>query len=381
MTPDARSALLLSIAPSVPGASHMDAKQLNDAVGHNSGNLAFVEAIDQQLGGGLRRFLRLERVDVINNAPEDIAVVPCANHLGMHMDLAGEAAHFAKIEKPMVAIGLGAQADAGMETLPQLPEGSVRWLRELADRAPADAPNISVRGEFTRRVLEDYGVGDRAIVLGCPSLFLGPAGVGARVQEALERPVRRVAVASGHYRWRHLHRIERSLARIVEDTQGAYILQSPLEMLQAYRAEWDALPEVVTDEMSSALFDEGTKLDRLRLWYRIYSIALFDVPAWMNYLRSFDFVIGARIHGVMLGLQAGVPGLCIAHDSRTVELCETMNVPYVRASEVRNGIGLNDIRGLVHFDGEAFDCRRKALGKQYQAFLAGNGLASHLPWG
>ncbi|MFE5310542.1 polysaccharide pyruvyl transferase family protein [Isoptericola sp. NPDC056605] len=371
-------ALLLGIARTVPDAPFMDAAQLNAAVGNNTGNLAFVQAIDQQLGGGLPRYRRLERAEIINARPEPVAVVPCANHLGTHLDLAGEAAHFAKIEKPMIAIGLGAQANVSMNDLPDLPEGSARWLRELAERSPNGAPNISVRGEFTRRVLEKYGVDDKAVVLGCPTLFLGPAQIGKTIAEAAERPIRRVAVASGHYRWRHLHRLERSLARIVEETHGAYVLQSPLEMLRAYREEWEALPADVTDDMSLSLFDDGNDLDRLRSWYRAYSIALFDVPAWMNYLRSFDFVIGPRIHGVMLALQAGVPGLCIAHDSRTAELCQTMGVPHVRASEVRNGIALQDIRRLFQFDPAAFDARRQQLGEDYVAFLSGNGLRADL---
>jgi hypothetical protein len=368
-------ALLLGIAPSIAAASRMTAAQLNAAVGNNVGNLAFVHAIDQQLGGGLRRFRRLEPAAIVNAAPERIAVVPCANHLGAHHDMAGEAKHFAAIDKPMVAIGLGAQASPNMQDLPDLPEGSQRWLRDLAERAPTSAPNISVRGEFTLRVLEKYGVADKAVALGCPTLFLNPEpGLGQKIAQAMERPIKRVAVAAGHFQWKHLWRIERSLARIVEEKNGAYILQSPLEMLKGYRGEWGELDDAKKEMMRDSIMP-GASIEQLEHWYRQYSIAIFDIPAWMNYLRSFDLVIGPRIHGVMLGLQAGVPGLCIAHDSRTVELCRTMRVPYVTHSEVRDGFDLAKAITLVKFDPDAFDGVRKDLSSRYREFLNGNSLS------
>lgn len=371
------NALLMGIAPSIPTAVHMDATGLNAAVGHNVGNLAFVHAIDQQLGGGLTRFRRLHQPKGINDASEPIAVLPCANHLSARLDMAGEAEHFTQITKPMVAIGLGAQAGISRSELPDLPDGSVKWLRDLAERAPSDAPNISVRGEFTLRVLEKYGVGSSGVALGCPTLFLSPQkDLGRQIGRAFDRPIRRVAVAAGHYKWKHMRDTERSLARLVEQTNGAYILQSPLEMLQAHRGEWDKLNDDTRRDMADT--SNGSEADIVD-WYRRYSAAFFDIPAWMNYLRSFDFVIGPRIHGVMLGLQAGVPGVCIAHDSRTAELCETMAVPYVLHSEVRAGVALDDLKRMFVFDDVAFDARRKELLNRYRDFLGANGLTLKSP--
>lgn len=372
-----QDALLMGIAPSIPMAAHMDAAELNSAVGHNVGNLAFVHAIDQQLGGGLTRFRRLHQPQEINNATEAVAVIPCANHLSSRQDMAGEAQHFTHIKKPMVAIGLGAQAGVTMEDLPDLPDGSVKWLRDLAERAPTGAPNISVRGEFTLRVLEKYGVGASGVALGCPTLFLSPQkDLGRRIGQAFDGPIRRVAVAAGHYKWKHMRDTERSLARLVEQTGGAYILQSPLEMLQAHRGEWDKISDETRHDLADT--SNGSVTD-VADWYRRYSAAFFDIPAWMNYLRSFDFVIGPRIHGVMLGLQAGVPGVCIAHDSRTAELCETMAVPYVLHSKVRAGVTLDDLKRMFVFDDVAFDARRMELLNRHRDFLGANGLTMTSP--
>ncbi len=94
----------------------------------------------------------------------------------------------------------------------------------------------------------------------------------------------------------------------------------------------------------------------------------------MEYLRRFDFIVGARIHGVMLAIQAGVPGLCIAHDSRIRELCEKCMIPYVMADDVKEGIQLQDLPHLAEFDGKAFDRNRANIAKEYQTFFANNGL-------
>lgn len=370
------TAFLLGTATSVPAAPFLDAAQLNAAVGNNVGNLAFAHAIDQHLGGGLPRLRRLEKLATIN-AMDGIAVLPCANHLGAHTDLSGEAKHFEGIQKPMVAVGLGAQANSKMVDLPDLPEGSQRWLRTLADHAPGSPPNISVRGDYTLRVMEKYGVADRAVVLGCPTLFINPSPtLGQQICAGFERPIRRVAVAAGHYRWKHMWKLESSLARLAEQTHGAYILQSPLDMLKVYRGEGETLADEVLMEMRDSISSPDCVVD-VNAWYQRYAIAFFDIPAWMNYLRGFDFVIGARIHGVMLALQAGVPGVCVAHDSRTLELCQTMGVPYVETGEVADGVDLQSLKSLFRFDPDAFDLSRRHLALRYAEFLVGNGLAPH----
>lgn len=44
---------ILGLAPEVPDIQRLTTEELSQAVGHNTGNLAFHYAIDQQLGGNL----------------------------------------------------------------------------------------------------------------------------------------------------------------------------------------------------------------------------------------------------------------------------------------------------------------------------------------
>jgi hypothetical protein len=81
----------------------------------------------------------------------------------------------------------------------------------------------------------------------------------------------------------------------------------------------------------------------------------------------------------MLGLQAGIPGLCIAHDSRTREMCEVMKVPFVLAQDVAQGLDHSDLLAHFNFDAEAFDLNRKNLANRLSEFLQSNGIQKS-PW-
>ena len=88
-------------------------------------------------------------------------------------------------------------------------------------------------------------------------------------------------------------------------------------------------------------------------------------------------MIGTRIHGVMLALQAGVPALCIAHDSRTLELCKVMHVPYVLWKEVIDGVQREDLIRMLNFDPDAFDKNRLNLSLAYSDFLMRNNIENY----
>ncbi len=350
----------------------LDTKSLYDRVGHNAGNLAFHFAIDQQLGEGLTVVDWSESVEKIN-ATGKLAVVPCANQLGAHVDYGTLAEKFNKLDVSLVAIGLGAQAGTDGK-IPEVPKGTLEWIKAIGERAPSSSPNIGVRGEFTLQVLEHYGLDKYATVLGCPTLFINPEpNLGEKIANRIKSP-ERIAVAAGHQRWRHLARIEASLVNMVRATKGSYVGQSPLEMVTLTRGEANTLdPDDLIACRDYACPDMS--IEDFIQWSKLYGNVFFDVPAWMEHYRRFDFVVGTRIHGVMLALQAGVPALCIAHDSRTLELCQTMKVPYVMASQVSKGLDRNDLVPLMNFNADEFDDNRRKSASLYFEFLIGNKLS------
>lgn len=354
----------------------LNIKELFQCIGNNAGNLAFYYAIKHHIAGwGEHASLPWTATPERVRNSGDVGIIPCANQFGRHHDLGRMAERLEKIEIPLVAVGLGAQSNIDFR-IPEVPDGTVRWLRAIADRAPTQSGNIAVRGEYTRKVLEEYGFKE-AYVTGCPSLYINPSTtLGQQVKTSFSMHPGRIAVAAGHPGWRHLSRIEQSLTRMVTATSGAYVCQSPIEMVMLGRGEIDAVDPVALEQCRKYI-DAELSMEEFKAWVMRHAKIFIDIPSWLGFLRPFDFVVGTRIHGVALGLQAGVPALCIAHDSRTLELCQTMKIPYVLAKEHSKGLELGDLPRMFQeqFDADLFDMNRRTLAKEYCRFLEENSLA------
>jgi hypothetical protein len=352
---------ILGVPDTVDGIYMMSTQSAYDLVGQNVGNLAFHYALTRILGSETPAHPWHEAPEKLN-AIGRIGVMPCANQLGPHADFGRMGERFQSLSIPLVAIGLGAQGGAGYADIPIVPEGTINWVRQIAARSPKGAPNIGVRGPFTLAVLEHYGLAEKATITGCPSLFLNTdPKLGEKIELRAQGSFDRIAVTAGHQKWTGLSKIEESLTSMLEPGGANYLIQSPLEMVALARNESETLPEEALAECRNY---SKPQLD----------LAAFNVSEWIEYLRTYDFIVGTRIHGVMLGLQAGIPSLCIAHDSRTREMCEVMDVPFVMANEVIRGLEREDLRRLFKFDGLAFDLNRRARARHLRDFLAENSL-------
>lgn len=352
-------------------AAFRSTRELYRAVGHNCGNLAFVHAIDAHLGGNIPRS-DWDQVSTLINDGGELAVFAAANQLGRHYDATGAARYFDKISVPIVVIGLGAQIGIRSRN-PRIPKSTIRWVRWLADRGPRGKPNIGVRGPFTLEVLRKFGLDGHATIIGCPSLFINPEpALGSQIIRRL-RPPGRVAVVAGHQHWRHLHRLEASLGRMVAQTNGCYIGQGAYDMMELTRGRANQMDEASLRQCRDYVCP-NMELQDFVDWSTKYSSIFFDIDNWIEHLKRFDFVIGTRIHGTVLGLQAGVPSMCIVHDIRTLELCQTLMVPHVLADDVRDGIGQDELLSYFKFDPHEFDRNRRMLCRAYLDFLKYNQL-------
>lgn len=363
---------LFGVAPHVDDSALLSSEVAYQRVGDNTGNLAFCYAIDRMLGGGLQS-VRWHAEPAVVDSVGDIGVLTLANQLGPHADLGYLAENFRKLKCNLVGVGLGAQAGNLTQEV-EIPNGTLEWVRAIQERSPTSAPNIAARGEFSVAALDRYGLAEKAVALGCPTLFISnDKQLGQTIAKNYTESPKLFAIAAGHQRWQHLARLEASLVQLAH-RGGAYICQSPIEMVRLGRGEFDSLSVEARDACRNYANPQMSDLE-FSHWTRAHARSFFSASAWMEYLRRYDFVIGSRIHGVMLALQAGVPGLCIAHDSRTIELCQTMKIPYVLASSVSAGIRRDDIPSLFKFDPDEFDKNRTILATRYQEFLASNSLS------
>lgn len=363
---------IFGLQTSVEDSAFMPTEQAYSLVGENVGNLAFHYAIDRQLGASLVA-LPWGSSHASIDAMQGTAVMPLANQLGPHCDMGGMAKQISQIQSPVIGIGLGAQA-ATTQTEVDIPQGTLDWVRVIQDHAPSAGPNISLRGAFTRRVLERHGLAEKTIVLGCPSLFISPERhLGRTIAQRYAAGIERVGVAAGQRHWPRLRQIEASLTQMARITGGTYFCQHDIEMVRLGRREARLLDPEVRESCRNYIAPDMSDTEFIR-WCDRHAVSYFSAAAWMEEIRRHDFVVGPRIHGVMLALQVGVPALCVAHDSRTIELCEIMRVPYVKAEDVSQGIKRDDLQRLFQFDAEEFDRNRLDLAKKYVGYLEQNRL-------
>lgn len=352
-------------------APFCNAAKLNSRVGGNTGNMAFLFAIRHQIVG-------VRHISEMGEKSWDVNVLGCSNQINKNVKKSADDALFAGTDAPFVAIGLGAQAPDVNHDF-KMPEGTQEWVAKIQSLAPGDGPNISVRGEYTLKVLRENGLGDRAVALGCPSLYINPArALGAKIRRKLQKnvPCVKVATAPGNIVKMTLEMsdIERSLAAIATDYGGGYICQHPPELFDFARG---AMADVSEDTIRSVRDNvrPHLSLDDCATWFRRASRIFVNIPSWLEHLRSVDLVIGTRIHGTMLALQAGTPAVCVTIDSRQVELCEIMNIPSIPRADVERGVSVEHALDVLHaFDWLAFDENRQSLCRRYTSFLESNGL-------
>jgi hypothetical protein len=353
--------------------SNMGFEDLYKGVGHNNGNLAFVHAIASHVGNETKFFPWHASPDTLRREA-DIIVIPCANQLGPHTDLGSMADRLETAGLPIVAIGLGAQAD-NTATDVQVSEGTLRWAQLLRKQAASSAPNIYTRGTYTTEQLDKLGIGD-TIPGGCPSFFTNQQPkLGEKIwKNWSSTPLPRlISVAGGHQAWGRTRDIEHQLISMMMDpmSPGQYVVQSMGDMIKISRGEFDTIEEKVLANIHAHTVPHYTR-EEFKNWCINYARSFYDVPSWMDSLRRFDLTIGSRYHGVALALQAEKMGLTIAIDSRTEELCQNTGVPFIRAAECAAPLTRAKLKKMINFDPIAYDKIRSERAALYIDFLQKN---------
>lgn len=325
-------------------------RELFSMTGSNLGNLAFRFAARRLFAEDIEYFTYHDRAEALREKV-DVLVLPEANLVNPNIDYGPFAAFIAKANLPVFLLGVGSQLSDSTklpEDFPDLPEGTKHYLREIANRTS----NILVRGEFTKQVLKHQLGISNVQVAGCPSylinsspsLFKELSGFRDH-REILER----VAVTEGIYdrqrRTADQIRAEKFLFQLVRFWTGSYIGQQNFTVLK-YGLGYSR--EVTTSEISNLRFllaPSANDAEFARLM-RNKAMAFVRIDEWISALRNHSAVIGSRIHGNILGLQAGVPALPIIHDARTSELVNTLQIPHLELSDFESLSNIDEVSDL-----------------------------------
>jgi hypothetical protein len=341
----------------------LESKVAFDSTGQNTGNLAFQYATSRLFDE--QKFVVPFEFDadfVRNNA--SLICIPAANFLYNGFNLGALADRIEKTKLPVLTLGLGTQASRSIAEV-KLQSGTERLLKVLAERTSC----LAIRGSYTAGVLDAYKVKNYEI-LGCPSNFINSSPtLGKDIADQFTKPFKRMAFAPTFYR--HNTELEERVYRRYSKNIINVVTQEHINAIRLARGERSREILEWAAEQSGFLSilqndDRQDVIDKL--------IVFFSIEAWLERYRSFDAIIGSRIHGVSLGWQAGRPALLMAHDLRTEELARTMSIPVVKSDNVEANGSLDALMADAHECALEYDSIRSDLAERMCNLLRGHGL-------
>ena len=343
---------------------------LMGAAGHNTGNLLFTNAVWQQIAGPKER-VGFNFDPLVINRKFRALVFPAANWFGSHVDFGWLADLIEQLEIPVVLIGLGTQ-DSDFSGKVAVPEGTVRFVKAVSERSHS----ISVRGDYTRQILQQFGI-NNVTVTGCPSLFhLLQADADARLRRS--SAIGPLLLHSTRYSARYAAFTETpslhlDLFRLAYHSQTDLLLQSEPEEI-SYLMDVIEKPEV-----DDALKAQMVRLYQAQDWPQLeafihgHAKVFFDIPSWNSAMSGYARVFGTRLHATIMALNSGVPAILAHHDSRTREMCEFAGIPSVSANDAIASLDWIDA-AFAQADFEHFIEQRNRNKAGYEQFLLDNAL-------
>lgn len=362
----------------VAGLPFMDTTTAMRRVGNNCGNLVFQYAVCNLLAESPR---------VIGTdltwAPDHIRrearalVVPSANFLREGVDFSGFVNFLESVEMPLVFIGLGAQADDFNKKEFDFHPSIFRLLDLIKERSKS----VSVRGDFTARVLERFGITNLEVT-GCPSNFINPApDFPQQIAAKLARPMRSF-ITHAEEPWpgkKIKSDVERRLVYWTQSGRSIMVQQSVPGMITYLRQNNPFSTEEPGENFEASLartLMPGSDIEDFRDFVAVKLRTYVSVDQWIEDSAKFDFSVGMRLHGNMAAWQGGTPALWITHDSRTRELADTMALPAIDIGDfLENCQSIEDAWARIEFDPDAYAARRTELRTRLERVLAASDIA------
>jgi hypothetical protein len=348
----------------IPGIAFLSTSEAMRRVGNNCGNLVFQYAVSNLID---------EPTTIIGlDLPYDVhavrdrcrvLVIPSANFLREGFDLTPFVSFIDKTELPLIFVGLGAQADDFQKNQFDFHPSILKLIGLIQERCVG----LSVRGEFTEKVLKSYGV-NTAIITGCPSNFINNSSTFITdMQRKLQQPLESF-IAHSDEAWPKSplkRRVEKRLVRWVAKNPAIIIQQSVPRVMDYLRQNNFSSPQADNSQLETSLRNAlmpDADIAKFRKFIKTRVRSYFCVDQWLEDSSKYDFSIGLRLHGNMVAWQSGTPSLWIYHDSRTRELVETMELPRISINDFLGKCkSIEDCHELYSFNPVEYAKRRKEL--------------------
>jgi hypothetical protein len=337
----------------------------NNLIANNSGNLLFADSVYKSLKRPQTKIdVNGYKTDCLEagaiNERYDAFVIPLANAFRKSFlkQLNKLTALVSKLTIPCIVVGVGSQAGLGRDLLrgDEVDQPVQKFVRAVLDRSAS----IGVRGEVTQAYLNKLGFKD-VETIGCPSMYL--FGGNLKLDKQTRYLDRNSPIAINFTRnkptvvcdW--FRRMWRGLENVT------YIMQDMSDFELLY---WGKIAKGIKNSDAFPSVPSHPLLVRGKA--RLY----LDSTTWIDAMSRFSFAIGTRIHGNVAAILSGTPALVIAHDSRTLELAQFFNIPYVPVTDMHDDMHINDFYDRADYGHLVSELPAKF--DNYRKFLIKNGL-------
>lgn len=357
---------VVSIPRRLPVGARDSFPDLYGAIGRNTGNYMFTEAMFRQLQGQVEPIGFGFDPEVVNSE-FDAVVIPAANWLNESSDWTFLVEKIERLTVPVIMIGVGLQVSNESSAEVRVHESALRLVRAVAERSTS----ISTRGDFTSDWLRKQGFRE-FVTTGCPSTYMKQValsdgdGDGLVLQSTRYGATRSFAAANG---------LNEQLFRLAAQHDIDMLYQSEPEELEALLL---AAGAASLDKLADGLLADtyGLKSDAdARAYVARHGQAFVELDSWSRWIATKSGQFGTRLHGAILALNSGVPAVLAPHDSRTAEVARYAHIPtfnFDREQEITLSIVEEAILNAETAD---YYATRRVNQAVYQDFLRANGLS------
>jgi hypothetical protein len=303
----------------------------------------------------------------------DYLVIRGSNYIRNDGNLGEWLSFFQRIEIPILAFGIGAQAPSSNETV-ELNKNVIDSLLEISKKS---VHSIGVRGEYTKKLLNQFGI-DNVTAIGCPSIFrertpdlkinyLGEdsKNIAFTTHPYLAGLYTRNIWNSRVFQVRLIEKFRNSGYKLKYLTQGI-----SAETKIAYNIERDA----GVDELKEiGWFNEDYAFIKD---FIDNSICFESANDYYNFSSNSDLNIGTRLHGNITALAMGKPAIFVTYDTRTAELADHFCIPTLSEDEISEDFDVRKFLKKVSF--EPFNEKYSDRYKIFSNFLDDNKLAHRM---
>lgn len=317
----------------------------------NTGNKLWFQAIISEISDGnneLFYYSQDMKSEEINER-YDFVIAPMANVFSIHYTklLDSLTEKFENIKIPVYVIACGVQADS-YDDLNHIYEVLKKPATKFIKTIYKTGGEFALRGYFTKEFFDRLGF-KSAVVTGCPSLYQCGNNLHINKQNLTKKNLR--PMFNGE--------LDKFTELYKEYADSEFFDQHMFYDL-LYSRKW--MNQKIDMKFIRKLIKLYGYVDlKMCLEHRVNLIT--DMPCWKDYIvkQKFNFSFGSRIHGSLMPILCQIPSVVLACDSRTREMAEFFDLPYVLPSNYTGNL-------LEIYENADFSKFNQNFSKRYNEF-------------